>query len=107
MSVNSDQLMICCGQPLKLHQRDVSCNSNRFKNAFFRPLYRPATAIDDEWQHEVANHYRDVQRIKRIRPGNRRKSRRSEHISYQNVPESRSAPVERDQLTIPQMVFPR
>lgn len=103
-------IMICCGHPLKLNERN---HTSHFKHTLFRQLFRPKTSADDidnnKWQHEVANHYRDIKQMNRSRTG-KSKKRRSENIignHLRRLPGKRSAPVRRDQLAIPHMVFPR
>lgn len=96
-----DHLLICCGRPLRLNQRAASCRTNRLKLSLFRPLFQPKSASNsNNWHH-------DIQKEKLQRPPARRKKRRTENNYNYSPSVHRSVPVERYQLNIPHIVFPR
>lgn len=87
--------LICSGKTvtLKARQRD---NLNK---EILRQFYCPLSESDLQHHHEIANHYKDVKRVKGLRY--RRKSKRQ---SY--APRNFSPPI-REILKIPNLVFPR
>lgn len=101
--------IVCNGSSVNLNVRSGGGDNNNNNKATagggsggdvarLRRLYRPVVA--DEYRHEIANNYKDFQRMKY----NRYRRKTFKRLSYAD---RNFEPVQRQRLQIPCLVFPR
>lgn len=92
--------IVCNGKSLKYFPRKESCLLSK---RILRQIFRPLADKDLKPQHEVANHYKDYLKRKKLRKLRRRSTKR---LSFIPIKSTVIRPT-REVLNIPSFLFPR